>query len=325
MVSRLTAAQAAQDYENGTLPAHVIVEDTAADVVEFLSTLEQIALTGKLRSVVLSGSTVLNLNVAQIVNDVDVLSRIKGGYELAIADTAANVLASLSSLERFALRGHIQSITLTGSGHPVLDLTAAQVRHDVAALLKVSGTSNEVVADGHAAIAESLDQLEKLAAANKLASIQVTDGVALTISASQVRQDAKALGAISGPYQLVVKDSSANVVTYLPYLETAAKAGHLQKIVLTDTGPLSLTSKQFFSDVDALAKISGSYALTVTGATAASAAGSADPRVTISVGVAALDGSGRVDLDELIRAADSAMYSAKSAGRNTVRLRLVAA
>jgi diguanylate cyclase (GGDEF)-like protein len=56
-----------------------------------------------------------------------------------------------------------------------------------------------------------------------------------------------------------------------------------------------------------------------------SAAGSADPRVTISVGVAALDGSGRVDLDELIRAADSAMYSAKSAGRNTVRLRLVAA
>jgi diguanylate cyclase (GGDEF)-like protein len=45
----------------------------------------------------------------------------------------------------------------------------------------------------------------------------------------------------------------------------------------------------------------------------------ADPRVTISVGVAALDRA-HVDLDELIRAADGAMYQAKGAGRNTVRM-----
>jgi len=79
MVAQLTAAQAAQDYENGTLPAHVVVEDTAADVVQFFDTLEQIARAGKLRAVVLSGSTVLNLDVAQVVNDADVLSRIKSG------------------------------------------------------------------------------------------------------------------------------------------------------------------------------------------------------------------------------------------------------
>jgi hypothetical protein len=271
MVAKLTAAQAAQDYANGTLPAHVIVQDTAADVVHFLATLEQIALAGKLRAVELSGSTVLNLDVAQVVNDADVLSRIKGGYELAIADTAANVLASLANLERYALHGRITSITLTGSGHPVLNLTGAQVRHDVAALLKVSGASNEVVADTHAAIAESLDQLEKLAAAGKLASVQVTDGTALTVSASQVRADAKALATITGPYQLVVKDTLANVATYLPYLESTAAAGHLQKIVLTDSGSISLTSKQFFADGDALAKISGNYSLTVTGVLAANA------------------------------------------------------
>jgi diguanylate cyclase (GGDEF)-like protein len=45
----------------------------------------------------------------------------------------------------------------------------------------------------------------------------------------------------------------------------------------------------------------------------------AGPRVTVSVGVAALDRD-HVDLDELVRAADGAMYQAKSAGRNTVRL-----
>ena len=51
------------------------------------------------------------------------------------------------------------------------------------------------------------------------------------------------------------------------------------------------------------------------------AAGSSDARlqVTISIGVAAL-GSSRRDLDELLAAADHALYQAKEAGRNQVRL-----
>jgi diguanylate cyclase (GGDEF)-like protein len=44
-----------------------------------------------------------------------------------------------------------------------------------------------------------------------------------------------------------------------------------------------------------------------------------DARATVSVGVAALDRA-HVDLDELLRAADGAMYQAKGAGRNTVRM-----
>lgn len=43
------------------------------------------------------------------------------------------------------------------------------------------------------------------------------------------------------------------------------------------------------------------------------------PKVTISVGIAALDGA-QADLDELVAAADQAMYQAKNAGRNTVRM-----
>ena len=45
-----------------------------------------------------------------------------------------------------------------------------------------------------------------------------------------------------------------------------------------------------------------------------------EPRITVSVGVAALDGGAHVDLDVLVSAADSAMYQAKADGRNTVRL-----
>src|SRR5579862_119594 len=271
MIHTLTAAQAAEEYGNGTLPANAFVEDTAANIVEFLDTLEQIALAGKLRAIELSGGTVLNLDMAQVHNDSDALLKIRRGYELAIQDTAANVLAGLSDLEQFALHGHLQSITLTGSGHPTLSVTSAQVRHDLAVLLKISGAANVIVTDGHAAIAANLDVLQKLAGSGELASINITDSGAMAVSAAQVRLDAKALSAISGPYQLVVKDSSADVATYLLYLESAAKAGHLQKILLTDSNPISLTSKQFFSDGDAIAKISGTYSLTVTGVSAANA------------------------------------------------------
>jgi diguanylate cyclase (GGDEF)-like protein len=47
--------------------------------------------------------------------------------------------------------------------------------------------------------------------------------------------------------------------------------------------------------------------------------GNAPLRVTISIGVAALGGSRR-DLDELLAAADHALYEAKKAGRNQVRM-----
>ena len=46
-------------------------------------------------------------------------------------------------------------------------------------------------------------------------------------------------------------------------------------------------------------------------------AGGAGSQVTISIGVAAL-GSSRRDLDELLAAADHALYQAKEAGRNQV-------
>ena len=48
-------------------------------------------------------------------------------------------------------------------------------------------------------------------------------------------------------------------------------------------------------------------------------AGNEPLRVTISIGVAAL-GSSRLDLEELLAAADHALYQAKESGRNRVCL-----
>src|ERR1700749_3335436 len=271
MVAKLTAAQAAQEYENGTLPARIIVLDSAANIAAFLDTLEQIALAKKLTAIDFTGSAVMNVTAAQVHNDANALARIKSGYSLVVTDSAANVLAALADLERSALHGHIQSITLTGSGTPMLNLTAKQVQHDVAALLKVTGSLNETVADAHGASALNLDKLQKLAAAGKLASIQITDGTPLTISASQLHLDAKALTKISGPYSLVIRDRAANISASLADLESAAKAGHIQKIVVTDAGSIVMTSKPFFADGDALAKIIAPYSLTVTNVAAANA------------------------------------------------------
>src|ERR1700753_1658406 len=168
MVKILTAAEAVEDFQDGTLPKHAVVQDTAADIAAFLDALEQIALSGHLRRIDISGDAVLTVSAGQVQSDAGALSKISGSYQLKVQDTAADVLAALPSLERAALQGRLQSITLTDGA--TLDLTAAQVHHDVAALLRVSGTLNEAVIDGEAAIAANLDQLEKLAAADKLAS-----------------------------------------------------------------------------------------------------------------------------------------------------------
>lgn len=104
---------------------------------------------------------------------------------------------------------------------------------------------------------------------------------------------------------------------------------------------VAATFREHLRETDLCGRYGGDeFAILLTGTSAAEAATIADrlclavseltfpgicgdagpsPRVTISVGIAALDGA-HVDLDELVAAADDAMYQAKNAGRNTVRM-----
>lgn len=58
--------------------------------------------------------------------------------QVAVTDTAANVLANLSGLATLASEGHLGSITLTDSGTPLLQITAAQQTADAAVLKDIS-------------------------------------------------------------------------------------------------------------------------------------------------------------------------------------------
>ena len=104
---------------------------------------------------------------------------------------------------------------------------------------------------------------------------------------------------------------------------------------------VAATLREHLRETDLCGRYGGDeFAILLTGTSAAEAAAIADrlclavseltfpgicgdagpsPQVTVSVGIAALDGA-HVDLDELVAAADDAMYQAKNAGRNTVRM-----
>jgi len=135
-----------------------------------------------------------------------------------------------------------------------------------------------------------------LAFDTKLTSITLTDPgtPSLTLTAAAYTTDASVLALIISPYNLTVtvalasaaatlqanaavtsftiSDSSADVSAVFTSLASDTK---LTSITLTDTSTptLTLTAAQYTADASVLAKISGSYNLTVTGALVSAAAG----------------------------------------------------
>ncbi|MDR3471158.1 MAG: C2 family cysteine protease [Devosia sp.] len=138
--------------------------------------------------------------------------------------------------------------------------------------------------------------LASLAADTKLTSITLTDSAtpALSLTGAQYSADAAVLTKITSAYDLTVTGAQASAaaglqanahVTAFSIADSladvsaafAALAGDnkLTSITLTNTGTpvLTLTAAQYSADAAVLAKITGAYALTVTGALASAAAG----------------------------------------------------
>ena len=61
------------------------------------------------------------------------------GAQVAVTDSAFNVVANLDSLESVAAAGELSSIALTDSGFAILSITAAQLTADAAVLTHISG------------------------------------------------------------------------------------------------------------------------------------------------------------------------------------------
>ncbi|MDE2260223.1 MAG: NF038122 family metalloprotease, partial [Betaproteobacteria bacterium] len=171
------------------------------------------------------------------------------GMTLAtISDTSANIIANLDALEPDV--SGIGVIAMTDAAK-VLTVTANQYWTDTYAIEKITGSytlaltnfpaydvgpsygtdstiSSIAVSDSAANIASSLDQLQALG--SKLVSVTITDPAnPLSISATQVTNDAGALADISGNYSLAVSGVTAT------NLNTVLSNSHVSPVSITDT------------------------------------------------------------------------------------------
>ena len=285
-VSAVLAANAATVATN-TLVTSITVADTAANVTINIAALQTLAASGELQLITLtnSGTTALSFTAAQATANVAALSLLSGSFTLAVSDTAANVVANITTLETLALGGDLTSIILTDTSTPTLSLTVDQVADNVNALADITSAYHLTVADSALDVSADIDALQALS--TKLTSITLTDSgtPALTITGTQLTNDATALSKITSAYNMTVSgvtaanaaiaaanthvtslsiaDSAANVANNIAALETLATGGKLTSIVLTDTGTptLTLTSAQETADAAALALITTPYTL----------------------------------------------------------------
>jgi hypothetical protein len=156
-----TAADILDNIAALTALAHVAsiaVADTAANVAANLGALNAI---GALTSITLTdaGTPTLTLSAAQALGDTVALGKIaNANYAVAISDSASDVASDLDALNNDA---HINAITLTDGGTPVLSLTAAEAEGGVKALSELTNPAVEVeVTDTPANVAALVLTLE---------------------------------------------------------------------------------------------------------------------------------------------------------------------
>ena len=158
----VTAAGATAAAAQAHVPS-VAVTDSAANVLANLAALQVLAADHELATIALTNTTTATLVVtaAQMATDAAALAEISSPYKItetgvtaagataaaqqahvtsvAVADSAANVVANLPALQVLAAAGELATITLTDGGTPNLGVTAAEVETDAAALAKVAG------------------------------------------------------------------------------------------------------------------------------------------------------------------------------------------
>ena len=237
----------------------VVVADTAANASANIDALNADA---ELSAIVLtdSGVPTLTLTVAQALDDGRALEGIANtNWAIALSDTAANVAANIDILNGDAA---VSSIDLTDSGTPTLQLSASQAVADTAALSEIINQNyGIVIADSAADVSANIDALETVP---HLASISLTGGFGpptLSLTASQVANDAAVLAKITGDYTISVTDTAANVLAYqgalgdnpqvtsVTVVDTAANIVANAEALQADTQITSLTVVDDVADV----------------------------------------------------------------------------
>jgi len=155
------------------------------------------------------------------------------GSSVYIGDTSQNISKNIDSLQSLSAAGTVKAIGFSDASEPVVNITYSQLTADSAAIKLFSGAYDLVVSgvtasqavsvasaasvgsvevsDSSANVSANLGNLQPLAQSGKLAGISLSDaGIpSLSITASELGNDAAAIKAISGNFTLSVTAPTA--------------------------------------------------------------------------------------------------------------------
>jgi len=224
-----------------------------------------------------------------------------------IVDTENDVRNEIDALQTLATKGILGSITLTDGATTPLSISAAQLSADARALAELTGSyslsvvgvtaanaasvaaqshvSSVAVSDSSANLTASLDSLEALAAAGKIASITQTDYGLLSLTAAQIAADAGALAEFTfygldeigvsaaaaatvayqtHVYEVGISDSAANLSANIATIQTLAHSLKVNSITVTDGGTIHVTDSYYNTSNNWRAYLTGAYTLSVS-------------------------------------------------------------
>ena len=281
-------------------------------------------------------STAYTVNVSDMAaQDAAALAANAHVSAVSVLDTSEHIAAQLDGLQ--ALGKKLSDIDQSGTAAP-LTITAQQLVSDAAAIAKLAdiytlhvtdvtaanasrvaaqnNVSSVDVADSAANLNKNLDVLTQLGA--KLTSITQTGAAAnWVITASQLTASAATFDKIQGDFSLDVRDvmasqaasvSAQDHVVALKIKDSAENVGanwsalastdEITSISATGSAPIAINATQWADGASTLAKISGSYSMTVSDVAAADAASIATGHVA-SVSVADSSANIQTNLDAL--------------------------
>ena len=255
-ITAVSAANAQAVQANAQVTGFAVA-DTAAAISSAFDALQA---ASKLTAIGLTDSNALAISYQQLTNDTTALGLLPNTYSLIVSGVPASAVASVQA------NSHVVSFS---------------------------------VSDSSAAVSAAFDTLN---ATTKLTSISLTDAGAIATTAAQLGADTSVLGKLPNGASLAVSGvsvASAGLIqanthvtgfavadsasAVMAGLDALAGFGKLTSIGLTNGGTpvLSLSYTQYAADTAALAAISGSFALVISGAPASAAASlQADKRVS---------------------------------------------
>jgi hypothetical protein len=248
-VSGVSASRALSLASTDARIASMSVSDTGSAITSKLAELS--ALGKKLTSVAQSDAdTALSLSVNDWMANVGALSKISGGYSVALKGVSA------SNAEKFATDSRVRSLAVTD--------TSAAIAAKLGALHGLGAQLTAITQSDAGPVTVTAGQ--RMSYGQTLA--KMGDNYTLDVRGALVKE-VQSLQADSHVASIAVSDSSATIAASLDSLQDNTK---LSSISFVDKGqPLALNVTQLTRDADALAKIQGNYTLALSGVSASDA------------------------------------------------------